>query len=194
MVKTSLGCVIMAAGNARRFGANKLAAEVDGKTLIRHALEAVPGDQFDRVIVVTQYPEIEELANEFSFDCVKNAHPDWGISHTIYLGLENLTDMDAVMFQVSDQPMLRRESIDAMLHYYRQNSDHIVGMSHGGVRGNPCIFPSRYFPELMALEEDHGGNTVIRRHEDMLLLYEIPKCELTDVDTPKALDELTKQL
>ena len=30
-----LGCVIMAAGNAVRFGANKLEAELDGKPLIR---------------------------------------------------------------------------------------------------------------------------------------------------------------
>ena len=37
-----LGCVIMAAGNAVRFGANKLEAELDGKPLIRRAFEAVP--------------------------------------------------------------------------------------------------------------------------------------------------------
>ena len=44
-----LGCVIMAAGNAVRFGANKLEAELDGKPLIRRALEAVPAGVFDRV-------------------------------------------------------------------------------------------------------------------------------------------------
>ena len=37
-----LGCVIMAAGNAVRFGANKLEAELNGKPLIRRAFEAVP--------------------------------------------------------------------------------------------------------------------------------------------------------
>lgn len=31
----SLGCLVMAAGSGRRFGGNKLAAELDGKTLIR---------------------------------------------------------------------------------------------------------------------------------------------------------------
>ena len=34
-----IGCLIMAAGNASRFGSNKLAAKVDGKMLIEHALE-----------------------------------------------------------------------------------------------------------------------------------------------------------
>ena len=36
-----IGCLIMAAGNASRFGSNKLAAKVDGKMLIEHALEAL---------------------------------------------------------------------------------------------------------------------------------------------------------
>ncbi len=30
----SLGCLVMAAGSGRRFGGNKLAAELDGKTLM----------------------------------------------------------------------------------------------------------------------------------------------------------------
>ena len=52
-----IGCLIMAAGNASRFGSNKLAAKVDGKMLIEHALETVPREEFARVTVVTQYDE-----------------------------------------------------------------------------------------------------------------------------------------
>ena len=53
-----IGCLIMAAGNASRFGSNKLAAKVDGKMLIEHALETVPREEFARVTVVTQYDEV----------------------------------------------------------------------------------------------------------------------------------------
>ena len=38
-----IGCVVLAAGNARRFGSNKLNAQVEGVSLIRRALDAVPG-------------------------------------------------------------------------------------------------------------------------------------------------------
>ena len=38
-----IGCVVLAAGNARRFGSNKLTAQVEGVSLIRRALDAVPG-------------------------------------------------------------------------------------------------------------------------------------------------------
>ena len=58
MTEYRAGCLLMAAGNARRFGRNKLAQTIDGKTLIRHAMEAVPTELLAKVAVVTQYPEI----------------------------------------------------------------------------------------------------------------------------------------
>ena len=189
----SIGCIVMAAGNASRFGDNKLAAVVDGKTLIERALDAVPDEQFSRIVVVTQYDEIESLARSRGFDVIRNQHPDWGISHTISLGTHDLeNDCDAICYMVSDQPLLKRESIAGALDFFRENSDHIVGLAHDGTRGNPCIFPRAFFPELIALREDRGGNTVIRAHEDALRLYEVDKQELTDVDTPQALEDLMK--
>ena len=189
----SIGCIVMAAGNAKRFGDNKLAAAVDGKSLIERALDAVPDEQFSRVVVVTQYDEIESLARGRGFDVIRNQHPDWGISHTISLGTHELqNDCDAICYMVSDQPLLRRESIAGAVDFFRENSAHIIGLAHDGTRGNPCIFPRKFFPELIALREDHGGNTVIRAHEDALRLYEVDKQELTDVDTPQALRDLMK--
>ncbi|MDE7261511.1 MAG: nucleotidyltransferase family protein [Oscillospiraceae bacterium] len=182
-----IGCVVMAAGDARRFGENKLTSTLDGKTLIHRALEAVPVEEFFRVAVVTQYPEAEALAEAFGFTPVRNPHPDWGLSYTIRLGLEALGDCDAALFQVSDQPLLRRESIRAEVEYFRRHPSNLVALSRGGIRGNPCIFPAAYFPELLALSGDRGGSTVIRRHETDLLLLEVPAEELEDVDTPQVL-------
>ena len=188
-----LGCVVMAAGNAKRFGENKLAAELRGRSLIRRALEAVPAGEFDAVAVVSQYPEVLALAEEFGFTPVENQHPDWGISHTISLGLETLgEDCAAACFLVSDQPLLRRESVEALAELWRGNPQKIAALAHNGVRGNPCLFPARFFPELRELREDHGGNTVIRRHEEDLILLEVPPEELTDVDTPAAMMALER--
>ena len=183
----------MAAGNARRYGNNKLAASLNGRSLIRRALEAVPAEVLDSVVVVTQYPEIMTLAGEFHFSALHNPHPDYGISHTIRLGLTALRDCDGVVFLVSDQPLLRRESVAALISFWKQHPEHIAALGHNGVRGNPCLFPARFFPELMALKEDHGGNTVIRRNEDSLMLLEVAPQELTDVDTQAALAEIAKQ-
>ena len=185
-----LGCLLMAAGNASRFGGNKLAAKLNGKMLIECALEAVPREEFARVTVVTQYEEILHLAKRFNFTAVRNPHPEWGVSHTISLGTEKMGDCDAILYQVADQPLLRRESVRAEIAFFRENPDKIVAMAHGGVRGNPCIFPRRFFPELLALTGDCGGSAVIRRHEQDLLLFEAASEELCDVDTRAALEEL----
>ena len=185
-----LGCVVMAAGNARRFGENKLAVRFRGKSLIRRTLEAVPQNVFDAVAVVTQYSEIAVLAKEFSFAAIRNEHPDFGISHTIKLGLTELRDCDGVLFLVSDQPLLRRESVVKLAELWKQQPDKIAALCHDGVRGNPCLFPARFFPELLELREDRGGNAVIRRHEGDLILLEVDGAELYDVDTAQALEQL----
>lgn len=189
-----LGCVVMAAGNARRFGNNKLAAHLEGRSLIRRTLEAVPPEAFTEVVVVTQYPEVIDLAGEFHFVPVRNPHPDYGISHTIRLGLAALGDCDGAMFLVSDQPLLKRESVAALAALWREHPEGIAALGHNGTRGNPCVFPARLFPELLALTEDRGGNTVIRRHEEVLRLLEVQEEELADVDTPQALEALKGEM
>ena len=61
------------------------------------------------------------------------------------------------------------------------------------MRGNPNIFPARFFPELLQLTGDCGGSRIIRRHEDQFLLVETPPEELYDCDTPEALRALERQ-
>lgn len=189
--RVPVGCVVMAAGNASRFGKNKLLAEVGGKTLIERALDAVPADTLSAVCVVTQYDEIEELARRYGFDCIRNDRPDLGASHTVRLGTEALRERcGAILFQVSDQPFLQRETVAALIALYEKHPDRITCLASGGVRGNPCVFPAALFPELGALTGDKGGAAVIRRCPERVLLMEADPRELRDVDTQAALDAL----
>ena len=183
----------MAAGNAARFGENKLAAMVNGKPLIEHALEAIPQESFSRVLVVTQHENVEAAAKKFGFEALRNEHPERGQSETIRLGTAALSDCDALCFMVADQPMLKRKTVAQELEFFRAHSENIVGLGHNGVRGNPCLFPARFFPELLSLEGDVGGSAVIKRHLDDLLLFEAPETELRDVDTKEALEALKKR-
>lgn len=189
-----VGCVVMAAGNAERFGENKLAAVLGGRTLLERALDAVPTDRLHAVAVVTQYPAAEELARKYGFIPLRNGRPDLGQSRTIRLSIGALREScRAIMFLVADQPLLRRESVERLIAVWRTNPERIVSASHGGVRGNPCIFPAEFFDELCALSGDVGGSAVIRRHEDRLLLVELDPRELADVDTPDDLARLQSE-
>ena len=185
-----LGCLIMAAGNASRFGANKLFAEYRGRSFLELALLAVPPGLFSRVTVVSQYEKALALAAQYGFDAILNPNPELGVSRTIFLGTQAMQDCDAILYMVADQPLLQPNSVCAVAERWTREPDCIVGAAHNGKRGNPCIFPRKFFPELLALTGDTGGSRVIRQHEALLRLVEIPPEELYDCDTKLALDAL----
>ena len=188
-----IGCLIMAAGNASRFGENKLTASFAGKSLFSLALAAIPADTFARVTVVSQYPVLLQEAEQAGFHAIRNDRPDDGISRTIRLGTEAMADCAGILYMVADQPLLRQETVLRIVQDWQQHPGCIVGAAHNGHRGNPCLFPARFFPELCALEGDRGGSSVIRRHEDALLLVEADEHELFDCDTKQALEILRGQ-
>lgn len=185
-----IGCVVLAAGNAVRFGENKLQRLVNGKSMIRHALEAVPVSQLSDIVVVTQYSEIEALAKEFTFTAIYNDSPQLGQSHSLQLGLEAVSHCDAVLFLVADQPLLRRETVAQLVALYRLHPHAIACLSCEGVLGNPCLFPARFYDELRALRGDRGGRSIRKNHAADVVTLEVEKRELQDIDTSETLDEI----
>ena len=134
-----IGCVLLAAGNARRFGSNKLQVQVDGESLIRRALETVPSGLV--TVVVSQYPEILSLAGEYGFEAVLNDQPDLGLSRSVRLGLERLTDCDGVLFLVADQPWLKRDSAEALAALWAQNPRRSPPWPTAASEAIPASFP-----------------------------------------------------
>ena len=182
-----IGCVVMAAGNAVRFGSNKLLHELDGKTLLERALDAVPPELAGDTVVVTQYDAVAALTARHGFAVLRNDRPELGISRTIRLGTQALADCGGILYLVADQPRLTRASVTKIVEVWRAHPDRIAGAACGERRGNPNLFPAKYFPELCALEGDRGGTRVIRAHPEALLLVQIPEQELIDCDTPEQL-------
>ena len=186
-----LGLIMLAAGNSRRFGSNKLLYTVDGMPMYRHILlelekvkdalrfQGIPCD----ITVVTQYDEIAEDAGKRGVSVLYNLHPDEGISSSLRIGLSGIRDADACLFTVSDQPWLRCETILELIEKFQREKKGIACVQHNGKTGNPCIFSGKYFDELMKLEGDVGGKKVIRKHrEDTAVLDVLDERELTDVD------------
>lgn len=186
-----IGCVVLAAGESRRFGADKRSATLDGVPLLERALCAVPKEKLDAVCVVTRGAEAMARAARRGFGCVLNDKPELGLSRSVRLGTEALrARCRAILYLVADQPLLRKESVGALLDFARVYPDRIVAAAHDGKRGNPCLFPEAFFPELCALSGDAGGGAVIRAHPAELLLFELDARELLDVDTPRELQNI----
>ncbi len=183
-MKQKIGCVLLAAGNSSRYKNNKLYAKVNNESLIEKALSLLSELDTQKTVVVSQYDEILSKAQRTGFLAVKNIHPEWGLSHSVKLGLNELLDFDAVMFVVSDQPLLTKESVAGLLDFYKENDRFICALGHHGRRGNPCVFPKAFYNELLSLTGDVGGSLVIKRNEDKFKLFEVEnEKELFDIDT-----------
>lgn len=192
-MKQKIGCVLMAAGNCVRFGKNKLLSTIDNKSIIDIALDNIPQQKLYSVVVVSQYDSIIKKAKEHNFLTIKNNHPDLGISYTIKLGLSITKDCDAILFMVADQPMLKKSTVENMIDFYQSHANDIISLSFNKKRGNPCIFPKRFYNQLESLVGDIGGNVIIKEHYDCTKLFEADnQNELFDIDTKNDLDNLKK--
>ena len=187
-----LGAVIMAAGNATRFGENKLMRPFQGKPMAAHIMELLAALPFTETIVVTQYPALAQLAEAHGFTVVINSTPEKGVSGTIRLGIETLLKRQpqtaGCLFAVADQPYLETESVDTLCALWQEDKSRIAALGFEGKRGNPVIFPCDLFSELQALTGDVGGSRVIKAHADRLILCPVKNgMELLDIDTPNDL-------
>lgn len=63
-----LGCVIMASGEGKRFGSNKMLADIYGEPLIARTIDSVP-QGFD-VVVSTRWPEVAQICEDKHCPCV----------------------------------------------------------------------------------------------------------------------------
>ena len=63
-----LGCVIMASGEGKRFGSNKMLADIYGEPLIARTIDSVPRG-FD-VVVSTRWPEAAQICDDKHCPCV----------------------------------------------------------------------------------------------------------------------------
>lgn len=182
----NVGCVLLAAGAGVRFGGDKLKALIGGRTVLEIILSKLPVDRFAKCVIVAADNDLLQTAGEYGIGGVINNRPELGIARSIRMGLKPLLDMDACMFCVSDQPFLKGETIRGMLEKYTPGT--MLSLAHGGKRGNPVIFPSSLFGELLRLPRSEFGTYVIHAHPELLELYETADpLELADIDTKEEL-------
>ena len=200
-----VGCVIMASGLARRFGSNKLLADFGGRPLLCRALDATNTPQLAARIVVTRSAEVEALCKAEGVPCLVHGLP--GRNDTVRLGLETLLSelpgLAGCIFLPGDQPLLRKESLEAMVLDFSALDEKERAILRLGFRaedgterlGSPVLFGSSYFGALCSLPEGKGGGVVIRQHpESVRAVYAARQEELEDADTAEELERLRKLL
>ena len=162
---SKIGCVVMASGNSKRFAyGNKLLHMFCDKPLIAHTLDNIPKDRFSRIVVVTRYEQICDIANKIGLNSI--LHSEEYLSDTIKIGLNSMKDMDYCMFCVADQPFCSQESYINLINKAIQQKVNIVRLCFQDTVGSPVIFPKAFYDELLELNGEVGGNFVVKKHID----------------------------
>lgn len=191
--KKAIHGIYLAAGFSRRFGGNKLLEKLDGKPMYLHLLEGLneikENHKLQSLTVVTQYEEILDYLHRQRIAAVKNNNSALGISSSLKLGLQtamiqkNQETEQYYLFCVADQPFLKKHTVEEFLSVFLKTGKGIGCISHDGKAGNPVIFHERYVPELLRIEGDKGGKSVVNQHLEDVFLFEIPDAmELKDID------------
>ena len=194
--KIKVSLILLASGFGKRYGANKLLEEYGGKKLYQTALQTAVKSGADLVVIVTGYREIADYVKHFykEVQVVWNEHPQRGISESLKLGLMAAEENEGCGFLVCDQPGLSVESLENLLESFRAAPSRIHLCCYGQRRGNPVIFPRKYYGELKMLTGDLGGRQVIKKYPDQVT--EIPvasEVELWDIDTAEDKERMEKQ-
>src|SRR5262245_46502411 len=90
---THIAALVLAAGRSTRMGAaNKLLADVGGKPMVRHAVEAALASQAHPVLVVTGHQADEVCAALAGLDVAVATNPNFatGLSSSLRVGIRAL--------------------------------------------------------------------------------------------------------
>ena len=189
--ETTIGGIVLAAGESRRFGGAKQLADLHGRPLLEHAILAmlaVPA--IDPVVVVlgAHADEIRAGADLRGADVV--VCRDWadGQSASLRAGIAALGAVDAAVITLGDQPFITPQVIAGMLDQRSDRYD-AVRATYRGEPGHPVLIEERVFRWVRDLRGDTGARDLL----DRLQVREwdcAHLCDPTDVDTPEKLKEI----
>jgi molybdenum cofactor cytidylyltransferase len=199
----AIAAVVLAAGQSSRMGGpNKLLAEIGGRPLVRHVVDAALGSRARPVLVVTghQRDKVEAALAGLPVKFVHNPHFADGLGTSLKAGIAALAglpaEVDGAVVCLGDMPQVDASLIDRLIGAF--DPDHgalVVVPTIDGKRGNPVVWSRRFFPDLMAVEGDVGARYLIGRYTEAVA--EVPltgTAALTDVDTPEALEAVRAEL
>lgn len=190
MGRMRLGCVIMAAGEGKRFAAaggagNKLAADVAGEPLVCRTVRSVPAERYE-VVVSTRWPFVRDLVGRTGCDATVVLHDHALRGDVLRAGLdEGAARWDGCLFLSGDQPLVSRASFCALADALERDPMRAWRLAWQGRGAGPVLFPASVFAAFEEQDARAGGMALVRAGVIGEGLVEA-ECEqeLWDVDTP----------
>jgi molybdenum cofactor cytidylyltransferase len=173
-------------------GRQKLLLELNGKPVVRWAIEGVLPHVGD-LIVVTGHDDagVRAALAGLSVRFVVNPRPEAGQGTSIATGAAALLPgTTEALVALGDQPRLPVDVIPALLRERERTGKAIVAPVYRGTQGTPVLFAAEVFPELVRLDGDAGARGVVAARPERVarIVSETPMP--LDVDTPDDYERL----
>ena len=182
MANDSVALVLLAAGQARRFGGDKLRAGFAGSTVLDKAMTAAEAASFDaRYLVVT--PDAPPSERAASWQRVVNPDADSGVASSIRAGVTAASSHSRLVIALADMPFVTPHHLDALA----TGEGVLFTRQADGRSGSPAAFPREAYARLLTLDGDRGAAAL-----DWLgatLLAPDDADMLQDIDTPNDLEK-----
>ena len=185
-----IAIVVLAAGSASRFGRPKLLEELDGRSLVQHALSSARGAALGPVYLVTGQDDdaVRQAAAGLADHVVFNPSHTAGMGTSIARGVTACRDAaDAILLMLADQPHIDEQHLQELVDTWSGADDEIVASAFAGTLGPPVLFGHAAFDELASLEGDRGAKSLLR---DERFRVRTVGCDAAgiDIDTEADLD------
>lgn len=189
------GAIILAAGQSRRMGANKLVADLDGKPIIAHVADAIDAAGLPPPIVVLGHdanPVRQALRDRSAAFVLAEDHAE-GMARSLAAGIAVVPSAwDAAIICLGDMPLIPPLLLRRMADKASLTS--IIIPTFEGRRGNPVLWGRGFFPELRKLEGDIGARRLFESEAGRIETFAwTDDSILRDVDTIAALDAIRQQ-
>jgi molybdenum cofactor cytidylyltransferase len=181
-----IAALVLAAGGSSRMGGPKQLIELDGKTLLRRAVETAIASQAGYVVVVLGHQWERTALETEGLDATVVVNPEWqaGMSSSLRAGLQALPDdADAALITLCDQPLVTPENLRDLLALFAESGKPVAACRYAGALGVPAVFARTLFPELMDLSGDVGARKILQAHARDAAVMELPDAAI-DLDTP----------
>ncbi len=180
-----VAAVILAAGEARRFGGQKLLAPLEGRPLLQHVLDAANAAPVTSIVLVLGAAPDEILARVRlgRAHAVRNPAYATGQASSLQLGLRSVDDADAALVLLGDQPRVTPALLEALIAAQRTSGAPAAVSASGGRRSPPALLHRDLWPAVDALRGDVGAREVLARRDDVAVVEVGSLAGLDDVDT-----------
>jgi molybdenum cofactor cytidylyltransferase len=184
----TIGGLILAAGEGRRFGATKQLAELRGRPLLEYAVESMLSVPAISPVVVVLGHDAEAIRAGTDLGAARIVVcADWrdGQAASLKCGVEALGRVDAAVISLGDQPFIAPQAIAAVLDFDDRCHD-AVRATYDGAPGHPVVLTRRLLDRVGELEGDVGFRRLLEGQR-VKRLEAGHLCDPTDIDTREEL-------